>query len=193
MGGNGGFVAYLFINGLMLVYRMKKKGMKVSVIIRNTVIGFVLVIAGYLIVSRARNFSLGGNVGFSRLVSFFKTFDDSGRGAIYRESLRLFLQNPLLGKGPGMIFPAVGSHSHNLLIDCLAETGIVGLSLLLFLLFSTIGKCRRLIRRDEKNWLVCIVFLQGLVISMFSGYYLAQVLLFSGMILVHGRYRYTHK
>ena len=187
MGGKGGFVTYVFINLILVIYAMKKSGVSATKIFRNIAISVVAVLALYLVISRASNFSLGGSYGFSRIQALLSTRNDSGRANIYRKAIELISQRPILGYGIGSVFGLLGTHAHNLIINCLLEMGIVGTALLSFLLLNTLMKIPRLIRHDENSWVGIIIFLQGFAISMFSGYYLAQTLLFCGIAYIQGK------
>ena len=187
MGGKGGFVTYVVINILLVLYAVKKSGVSATKLFRNVVVGSIAILALYYIILRASNFSLGGSYGFSRILALLSTHNDSGRANIYHKSLELIVARPIVGYGVGSVFGLLGTHAHNLFINCLLETGVVGTALLSILLLNTVSKIPKLIQYSEKNWVGIIIFMQGFAISMFSGYYLAQTLLFCGIVIIQGK------
>ena len=134
MGGRGGFVTYVVINTLLVLYAMKKSGVSASKFFRSNVIGIIAILALFFVISRASNYSLGGSYGFSRIQALISTHNDIGRANIYRKSIELIALRPFLGYGVGSVFGLLGTHTHNLFINCLLETGIAGLTFLSILL-----------------------------------------------------------
>ena len=188
MGGRGGFVSFLVINSILVIYWLHKSSLTINSMIRFIILAIVAFIGICFVVINASSISLGGNIGFNRILSLLGSGSDSGRIYIYRHAIMLFLQEPIFGHGVGSVFGLLGGHSHNLFIDSILETGIIGGSLLVCLLFNTFWKCTRIIRINENYLIGIIIFLQGFMFSMFSGYYLAHALLFSGVVYIQGKY-----
>ena len=187
-------MTYILINSFLLVFAMRKSGLSGAKILRNIAIGATSLFVLYFVISMASNFSLGGSIGFSRIQRLISYHSDSGRSSIYHKAFELITQRPLFGYGVGSVFGLLGTHAHNLIINCLLETGFVGTSLLVALLISTFVKCPKLLKYDENTWICIIIFLPGFTISMFSGYYLAQTLLFCGIVFIQGKsFRIRHE
>ena len=68
--------------------------------------------------------------------------------------------------------------------DLLAETGIVGTAIVIFLIVLAIKKEFALIRQNFTDCLWLYLFLSGFIMSMFSGYYLTHFALWWTMIFV---------
>lgn len=80
-------------------------------------------------------------------------FDSSSeeRLVLWRDAVELFKRNPITGTGFDTYgyMGRVGSYrdTHNYYVKVVAETGLVGLALYLFLLYRLLGVARRLVRR----------------------------------------------
>lgn len=79
--------------------------------------------------------------------------EGGGRGPWLLRGVELFLQNPIFGVGYGRydILGTYGTYPHNMFVEILAETGIVGLVVLLGLALNSALK--------NKRAFVCILFL----------------------------------
>jgi O-antigen ligase len=86
-------------------------------------------------------------------------YDASGvwgaRWGVWQAALRLMLEHPVIGVGPGAFEVAEGqshggvgkwSSAHNAFLQIGVELGIPGLALFVFLLYRTVKNCRRVIR-----------------------------------------------
>lgn len=116
---------------------------------------------------------LGINVkGIERVMDFFNGgILGDGRTGLYLESLGVFSESPIFGHGIGSIFYYLKSYSHNLFLDILSETGIVGLLLFLFVLIVFFKKIFMLYRQGSLFRFLTIMFICGFTLNMFSGYF----------------------
>lgn len=78
----------------------------------------------------------------------------------------------------GSIWYTVGYYSHNIVMDLLAETGIIGTTFFLSLLLKTFLGLYRLMRYQKTAILLSVIFLGTLLKYTFSGYYLGAYNLF---------------
>lgn len=130
----------------------------------------ILLMAFACILIVADNISLESFDGFLRITGTMTK--DEGRAGIYKSAINIFLDSPLLGHGLGSIWFTQGIYSHNIVLDILAETGIVGLFViipkLLILLYRGFIICLR------TPWLIIlyIAFLKGFVMDLVSNYWL---------------------
>ena len=86
-----------------------------------------------------------------------------------------FIENLPIGHGIGSVFYEIGEYTHNCITDALVEIGLVGCLIYILLLLNTWIKGIKLIKTDMSNSLWLIIFLNGFVMSLFSGYYIAQL------------------
>lgn len=117
----------------------------------------------------------GATSGFSRIVNTVETQDENGRDFLRAMALNSFLESPILGHGFGSVFYEIGEYSHNCVTDALVETGIIGAGIFVFLIIYVWKKSGQMMRYDITNFLWRIIFLDGIVMSLFSGYYLAHL------------------
>lgn len=133
-------------------------------------IALILVMAFICILIVADNISLESFDGFLRITGTMTK--DEGRADIYRSAINIFLDSPLWGHGLGSIWFTQGIYSHNIVLDILAETGIIGLLViipkLLILLYRGYKICLR------TPWLIILylAFIKGFVMDLFSNYWL---------------------
>ncbi|MDC7228000.1 MAG: O-antigen ligase family protein [Spirochaetales bacterium] len=74
-----------------------------------------------------------------------------GRLYFYALALEQFSNSPILGIGWGGFFRMTGHDVHNVYIQLLTETGIVGFSFFLFLLLYSFKKGKNILRKNIKN------------------------------------------
>jgi len=79
------------------------------------------------------------------------------------------LQNNNLLAGSGLELPSGHAYPHNLLVESLLTTGIIGALIFMVLLIGCIIKSIKiLIKSDSWGWLA-LIYLQYAVVGMFSG------------------------
>ena len=86
---------------------------------------------------------------------------------IWKSSFNQFLQNPILGDKLENDF--WHNYPHNLFIEVLQSTGILGFSSVLIALFFTIKTCNRIIKFHREFIWIAVIFFQSFTQSMFSG------------------------
>lgn len=182
-GGRGGFVSYTVFMGLTLFLAVKKSVISVQDVIKALFIMAVLIISAIAIFNYAGSLSTSSN-GFARITDFLSGHGDSGREKLFKKAIELFEDKPILGNGLGSILLINGIYSHNMIGDLLAETGIVGTAIVIFLIVLAIKKEFALIRQNFTDCLWLYLFLSGFIMSMFSGYYLTHFALWWTMIFV---------
>lgn len=180
-GGRGGLVLFGFMSISAGIYYLSAH--KFTFMDYIWTLLFVACVAGLVLtaIHIAENSTLDIN-GFKR----FTLFLQGGEGKLGRESLMssaiaMFLEKPVFGYGIGSVFSQIGFYSHNIMTDALLEGGIVGMGLLIGTLIYALHKAIKLIRHDSSNLIWVIIMMDGLVMSMFSGYYLAHIPLYWGV------------
>ena len=164
-GGRGGLVllVVLFITSVFMYW--SKKSYRIVV---PTVILLIVTRYAFPLIIRL----LGINVkGIERIVDFFSgNLIDGGRAEKYIKSLEAFSESPVFGNGIGSIFYNLNSYSHNFVLDILAETGVVGLLVFIFVLIVFFKKVFLFFKQGSLFRFLTIIFICGITLNMFSGY-----------------------
>lgn len=163
-GGRGG-VVLLAVYALYMIYFLHTRK-KVS-ILRIILVGFALIVAFF---SAADYLGLQDSSGFAR--SSGLTHDDD-RFEFWSQYTPFFSQNPLLGWGLGGDYFTVGFYSHNIFIDWMLETGIVGTIILARIFYKSYKRLYELTGLNEIFVVVMIFFIYGFVMNLFSGYWIS--------------------
>lgn len=172
-GGRGGLVLYLVQLGFAFWYAYKYCQ---EIIPLRRIVGmiFVIILMGLFAINFALNYQ-GETNGISRIIDTVVSHDTNGRNELREMALQIHKKSPIIGHGLGSVFYLVGIYTHNCLVDSLVEGGYIGCFLYAFFIILTFNKCNRLIFLDQTNSLWTIILLDGFVMSLFSGYYIAQI------------------
>ena len=171
MGGGRGAFVYLVLMGTYLIYRIihKRGKAKTSTII---LLGITAVIA-VILVSRLNIFD---SAGFTRVSTNLTT--DDNRDALWRNAIKAFKDSPILGHGLGSIWWTVGFYSHSMFTDILAETGIIGTALFLWVLIKCFFTLQRRSKFSDFDMFIFLIFCGVFVECTFSGYWISTPKLF---------------
>ncbi len=113
--------------------------------------------------------------GLSRIIRFLnRGFVDEGRSNLFSQSLNVFVDSPVIGNGIGSIFFYLHTYSHNLFLDILSETGLIGLFAFLFIIILFIRKTVLLFNQGSLYRFLTILFICGFSLNLFSGYFWAN-------------------
>ena len=107
---------------------------------------------------------------------------------MYYESINLFKENPILGKGTG----ALPVYPHNFFVEVLAENGILSLIVVVVLLFIFVGQFYIFLRKGTLDYLAtCInaLFIISFTSLMFSFTYVDHKYMFLSIALLFSYYR----
>lgn len=138
---------------------------------------FVVVVIAAFVVSVANSISIESS-GFTRIIAFIYEGADAGRGDIRRQAFRSFAESPILGHGIGSSIFEVGTkgiHCHNYFLDALVDTGIIGACFFVFLIIYILKKAYKMANKNVTDYLWLIILLDGVIMAMFSGYYLSHL------------------
>jgi O-antigen ligase len=104
----------------------------------------------------------------NRVTNMIVSGDSSGRGELYQQGIKIFSENPIFG---GRILYFDGMYPHNIFLEILMATGIVGLILYFFFFKDCVNFMFRLkeysITNPHTVW-VPILWLQYFILSLFS-------------------------
>lgn len=169
-GGRGAFVFIIMIS-IYILFTLRKS-------MKGHIGYFFLIITGVSVafLSAAFYFDIWNSAGMNRVVEHLT--DDTERERLYRLALQAFEESPIVGQGMGSIWYTVGYYSHNIVMDLLAETGVIGTTIFLSLLLKTFLGLYRLMRCQKIAILLSIILGGALMKNAFSGYYLNGIKLF---------------
>ena len=182
-GGRGAFV-YLVLIALYMIYRItKEKGGGAK--FKNVLL--LLVAAGVLVYLASR-FNIIKSAGASRLIERLGTIDEGeARFDSWNDAIRAFYDSPILGHGIGSVWWTVGFYSHNMLADLLAETGLLGTTIVVSVLGNIFIRQSRNSYSGGLDMFLFLVFLGALVHDAFSGYWISSPKLFLLYGYVYGQ------
>ena len=129
-----------------------------------------------LIVYLIGRFNVMESAGMMRVMD--KLTEDDNRMWLYKKAYDAFLESPVWGNGVGSIWWTVGFYSHNMFMDILAETGVVGGLFFVYIIMKTIWRLMISSKPHPIYILIFIVFSGALVHNMFSGYWVSAIKLF---------------
>ncbi len=166
-GGRGGFVYIIAITLFLMFYYLKSsKKHRVHAIISI----IILVLVGiYIIISM----DVMQSVGMTRITG--RLGGDNARMELYQKAFDAFITSPIIGKGVGSIWWTVGFYCHNIILDLLAETGLIGTIFLLNIVLQSFKKLYRLSNSDKIYLFILLIIAGNFINCMFSGYYIGAV------------------
>lgn len=108
--------------------------------------------------------------------------DGEARLLIYERSFQQFLANPVFGDS--FKTDRYGNYPHNIILEIMQSTGLIGLIPFLYLLISGFLKAVRIIRHNPLLTWVSVLFIQSLVFNTFSGSIISASWLWLSLALV---------
>lgn len=108
--------------------------------------------------------------------------DSAARLDIWYTSIIQFINSPLLGDY--ILNRKWNFYPHNLFIEVLMATGLIGFIPFVILIYKAFIKCFWIIKHNVKDTWVSIIFLQGFIMSSFSGSISDNIVFWAGMGLV---------
>lgn len=170
-GGRGGFV-YLIAISVFLAFRFMNRGKGGVKIFRFILIIVVVALAIFM----TNYFHVFESIGATRVAERLTT--DENRMIMWNNAIHAFEESPVIGHGVGSIWWTVGFYSHNILTDLLAETGLIGTLLVVYVLITIMIRMMKRSKEGVLDMFILLVFLGGIVHSCFSGYWLTAPKLF---------------
>lgn len=164
-GGRGGLVLLI----LFLLYWLFMQSQAGKSFVKSSLSIGLIVLLFYLVF---RNSGLSRSAGYERILSTFES-GDSNRDVLQSMALLAFSDSPIFGKGIGSIFYLIGTYSHNIFTDLLAESGLLGFLIFTILLIKSIRKIV-IHPYDKKDYFVSILLIYAITLNMFSGYWPAN-------------------
>ncbi len=162
-GGRGGvvlLVVYLIVLCYMLL-RLKVIKMSGLVVIATLGVCLFLLIANYLHLWDAAGFARSSNL-----------LNDDDRFVLWRNIWHYVTDNYFMGYGLGGAYYSFGFYTHNMFLDFIIEVGILGLVFLILVFVKLYKTIFSLLSRNDIFVILAIISLFGLVMNMFSGYWI---------------------
>lgn len=191
-GGRGGIIDFVIINGVLVIIKIKDGTISLKGALKYILIGVATIFLTYYII-RIVAISTTGASGYNRILEFFRRGASSGRDRIYVQAFEKFQEAPIFGHGIGSIYYQIGRYSHNIILDALVETGIIGTLFIVIHITKCVIWGWRLHKNNKDEIIWTIFLLQGLGMAMFSGYYLAQIPIFWSMGYISTKYKMKHE
>lgn len=158
-GGRSATLAYTFFIGLTCIFNRLAR-LKLIFIYSLTWLAYFLIIyfssqSGSSLRSLARD-------------------STSGRYDLWLNAFQCWLQSPILGCGFYQLdqYPSLSAHPHNLFIQILTETGLIGLSFLLYIIFLVL---RNISWKLKENYFVISAFIAVFIDLSFSGIHIYPI------------------
>ncbi len=165
-GGRGGAVLsmFLLLYGIWRIYGIK--GILYSSV--PAIVALLFLPSIFNLIS----INLGVDTkGLERALSIFGDgLKDSNRNVLWVGAIEAFWEKPILGHGIGSIFYLINSYAHNMFIDLLAETGVLGTGIFCVLLVVFVYKITILYKTSSMYRFLTMTFICGFVMNLFSGY-----------------------
>lgn len=176
VGGRGGIVLVflILIFSLFVLYKDNK-----NIFSSRNIFKFFILSIAFLVVLMLVSKSEYSQMGIERFFDlFFESKDASrdGRFVLWEKAILSFEESPIIGYGFGSVFAKVEYYSHNIFLDVLVETGLIGLIAFLVLLCFIIRSVL-LNLTNKLNLFIFYIFLLGIVMLQFSGYHLSEAML----------------
>ncbi len=176
-GGRGAFIYIVAITFFMLFYFLKSS--------RNHRLYafFIVVLLTIAVLYIIKSFDILHSAGMERISN--KLTEDNARSNLYQIAFDTFLSSPVIGMGIGSIWWTVGYYCHNMILDLMAETGLVGTFIFLRVIWISMIKLYRLSYSDKIYFFLLLVIAGDLISNMFSGYYIAAFKIYFVCSLVY--------
>ena len=174
-GGRGAFLHLVCSTGY-IVYRVLGRNDR-----RNRFGKYFLIAAGAVVmVYLSIHFNIFESAGAMRVSQNLTT--DYSREYARRVAIDSFLKSPIIGHGIGSVWWEYGFYTHNVLLDFLVETGIIGAIIMVVTVFTMLIRLVRGSKTNSFDMFMLLVLLAMMVEHAFSGYWIAS----SNSFLVFG-------
>jgi O-antigen ligase len=178
LGSSRGSIFSLLFPFFFFIFFKKKKSL-----FRSVVITFSFVLFGIVAFFIAQNF---GSSAFTRVFTIASDIDSGSDSAarldIWYTSILQFLNSPIFGDY--VLNRKWNFYPHNIFVEVLMSTGIIGFLPFCILIYYAFKKSIKIIKFSPQDSWITIIFLQGFMMSSFSGSVTDNIILWAGMGLV---------
>ena len=164
-GGRGGLVLLFVYIMYMCYFMIKNRVVSLNQLLLIIVASFFcfMIVAGYL--------GLWESSGYSRSS---KGIHDDDRLELWSGYIKYITESPIIGHGIGGDYFTLGFYSHNVFVDWMVETGIIGTLFLSYLFFRIYKSLFSLAILNQIFIVIMIFFIYGVIHNMFSGYWITS-------------------
>ena len=173
-GGRGGLAVFGIEIIVTIVLWVRRQGISILSLAKYIVIIAFIAISGYYVVRYASVSNIATS-GFKRILAAIYEHDTAGRESFHSLAIQAFKESPIIGHGLGSVFYIIGNHAHGVYYDLMVEAGIIGILGFTICVVLFIQKLVRITRNDGSDCLLLYIFLDGLIMAMFSSYLLTQL------------------
>ncbi|HEL2684712.1 TPA: O-antigen ligase family protein [Streptococcus suis] len=187
-GGRGAFILCIIFTLIFFKKIFTSPRLFTVFLMCTLVLVIGLILTDYIDISQILN-----NDGVRRLVNFFGRYDRiSGyqRLVLYERAWESIQERPLLGWGIGSTLLRFNGYSHNIFLDILHDTGLIGLSIMAFLMTICTIFWYKIRSIDWKIALFGFMIIETMVHMNFSGSYLADGRLWFWFTFIYCYYRW---
>ena len=169
-GGRGAFV-YIVVATVYLLYRLFKLRRRYYFL---TII--LLIVASIAILFLSSRYHVLQSAGFTRVAESLTT--DYNRFTSWKLGLHAFWRSPVIGNGLGSVWWTIGYYSHNIFVDLLSETGLIGTMIFVSVILRILKVLIKKSYYSNADLFYLLLFLGHISECLFSGYWLASPTLF---------------
>lgn len=162
-GGRGGVVLLVVYIAAMCMLILKHR------LISKTKLSFIIILGVLVFILVANHLGLWMSAGFERSSGLLS---DDDRFLFWKQMWVYIVDNNFLGYGLGGDYFTYGFYTHNIFIDFLLETGVLGTIILIVLLYRNYKRIVQYSYSNEIFVLLLIISIYGLVMNLFSGYWI---------------------
>jgi O-antigen ligase len=185
LGASRGALIAIFVVLLLNVFYSSSAGAKLKYLTFFLLLFFIII---YL------NQYFGGGL-TDRFYELQEDFDSGESSAvrltIWKSSWSQFIDNPLFGDK--LAVEGWKNYTHNIVLEVLQTTGIVGFVPFSILLFTVLAYATRIIRYHKSYSWLSVIFILSFIQTMFSGNLYSAAWFWNSMAIVIGSYHYLSK
>lgn len=179
----GPMLALVLVTLVYLISKMSVGRIKQTVLVLAGGVASVILLAIYI--------EMTGSVLFRRVFNLAEDIATGQRSAgrldLYYSSYLQFLRSPIIGDS---FIPDIGRYPHNLILESMMATGVIGTLVLLVLLYHSIKSSWYILKYQPKAAWVALLYLFALSGAMFSWSIYNNFLLWYSMAATIGYYNY---
>ena len=185
-GGRGAFL-HLICSTAYIIYRVLMRNNRRSGFGKY----FLIAVGAIVMVYLSIHFNIFESAGAMRVSQNLTT--DYTREYARKVAINSFLNSPILGHGVGSVWWEYGFYTHNVLLDFLVETGLIGAIIMVVTVFTMLIRLVRCSKTNSFDMFMLLVLIAMMVEHTFSGYWFASSNSFLVFGYVYGKNRAANR